>query len=192
MRALSRSAAPGRPVPVTRVSCRLWSILLLWLTVLTAPAAPEYSVKAAYLHHFTSLVKWPAPPAGIQDPPLVIGVVGQDPFEGGLAAHLRPRSSTGRRLEVRHIKPGDTAGLRGCHILFVPATESAALAAQAVRGQPVLVVSDTAGDAGKGAMISFSLRNQRIRLEIHQAAARAAGLVISSDLLGIATLVPSP
>jgi hypothetical protein len=56
-------------------------------------------------------------------------------------------------------------------------------------GAPVLVVSDEAHFASRGGMIGFFRDADRVRFEVNPAAAEAAGLRISSRLLGLAKVV---
>jgi hypothetical protein len=54
---------------------------------------------------------------------------------------------------------------------------------------PILTVSDAPGFVNRGGMIEFVLDSNRVRFEINLAAARAAGLNLSSELLRVATAV---
>ena len=58
----------------------------------------------------------------------------------------------------------------------------------AIRGQPVLTVSDQ-GLRSPGAVIRFVLRQGRVRFAIDELAARSSGLMISSKLLNLAASV---
>ena len=44
--------------------------------------APEYSLKAAYVYNFTQFIEWPGDSFASADAPIVIGVLGEDPFGG--------------------------------------------------------------------------------------------------------------
>src|SRR6266540_557093 len=74
------SSLAGRPV-------RAWLILLVILlgagvfaAPLRAQAFKEYDVKAAFLYHLAEFVDWPAEAFPAAENPLVIGVLGADPF----------------------------------------------------------------------------------------------------------------
>jgi len=64
----------------------------------------EYSVKLGFLYNFTKFVEWP--PDSFRDPgaPLVICIVGHDPFRQDLEAELRTRKvgSHPSRSEPKH------------------------------------------------------------------------------------------
>jgi hypothetical protein len=167
---------------------------LLALVCLFAPplrAESEYDVKAAFLFKFTKFVEWPATAFSGPEAPFVIGIVGYDPFEGGLDRLIEGNTTGNRRLEVRHINATDAAALRACQMIFVGAQEQRRLPGilAAVQSRPVLVVGESEGFASAGGMFGFALRESRIGIEINSAAARQARLKISSQLLNLAKLV---
>ena len=164
-------------------------LALLWLLAPLARAESEYDVKAAYLFNFTSLVKWPASAFTSPQAPLVIGVVGRDPFSGGLDGALRGQKAGGHPIEVRHVGAGDSGALQRCHLVYVTASERVADVARVVQGRPVLVVGEVENAARSGGVIGFVKREQKIKIEINNEAARQLRLSISSDLLGIAKIV---
>jgi len=88
----------------------------------------------------------------------------------------------------RFRKPEDASG---CNIAFLARTEAGHLAhsLDALRGQHVLTVTDATGDETHGAAIVLITQNNRIRLRINLAEARANDLVISSKLLRPAEVV---
>ena len=119
-------------------------------------------------------------------------IVGNAPLEGSLAKCIRSRSANGRQIVIRQLNANDKAGMRQCHLIYLSPGEIAANAVEAVKGLPVLMVGDSDRAVQDGCCIGLVMRNQRIKLEINQETARQAQLSISSDLLGIATLVRRP
>ncbi len=75
-----------------------------------------------------------------------------------------------------------------CNILFVAPSrrQPMAEALDKVRGQPVLTITDAAGDAGGRGMIDFVLKDSRVRFRIDIHAAERGGLTVSSKLLELA------
>src|ERR1700687_6337131 len=61
----------------------------------------EYSVKLGFLYNFTKFVEWP--PGSFRDPgaPLVLCIIGQDPFSQSLEGELRARTVGGHPVEVK-------------------------------------------------------------------------------------------
>jgi hypothetical protein len=146
----------------------------------------EYQVKAVFLEKFGQFVEWPDHAFAGVGSPLVIGVFGENPFRDALE-NLAAKDTLNRRaIVVRQIKsPSD---LKGCHVVFSPASvkarEPEVLAE--VHGLGILTVGETDNFIQNGGMITFVVEDSRIRFEINDAAARCAGLKISSKLLALA------
>jgi hypothetical protein len=170
-----------------------WGVFL-WLgtagAAATPPAAtPEYQLKAVFLFNFAQFVEWPAAAFPAPDAPLVIGVLGSDPFGPALDEVVRGETIGPHRLEVRRYTRLDEVG--PCQILFIGASEATRLeqVLGRLRDRPILTVSDLEGSALRGVMIRFVPENGRIRLRINLEAARKAGLQVSSKLLRRAEIV---
>lgn len=162
-------------------------MLLIAAVLATGPAAAqsrlEYSVKANYLVRFAAFVDWPPRVFATPRSPLVICVVGRDPFGGSLDTAVRGQTAHGRPLRVRRAA---ATALAGCHIAYVGQGADPGVAAT---GQPgLLVVTDSAAGAGRGA-VHFVLSDGRVRFHIDQTAATRNGLRISSRLLNLALTV---
>jgi len=78
-----------------------------------------------------------------------------------------------------------------CDVVFVTEADAPTLQAlqRATAARPVLTISDRAGFIDRGGMIEMKLVNGRTRFDINLAAARAAGLTLSSQLLQLADRV---
>jgi hypothetical protein len=151
----------------------------------------EYQLKAVFLFNFAQFIEWP--PATFPDPkaPLVIGVLGDDPFGASLDETVRDEMIGQRKLVVERYRRVEE--ITRCHILFISQSEAGRLKpilAQ-LRGRNTLTVCDTPGYALRGVMIRFVTDKNKIRLRINLEAAKAAGLVISSKLLRPAEIVTS-
>jgi hypothetical protein len=148
----------------------------------------EYEVKAAFLFNFAKFVTWPPTAFDAPDAPLIIGVLGADPFGAELARLAADVKVQGRPLVVKH---GTTvAQLAGCHVLFIGASEQDRLAQVLAilhqTGSPALTVGDTENFLSAGGMIRFVMEQNKVRFEIRPEAAANAGLSISSKLLSLA------
>lgn len=154
----------------------------------TAPKA-EYQLKAVFLFNFAQFVEWPARAFPAVDAPLVIGVLGEDPFGSYLEEIVRNEKVGAHPLEIRRFKRADEVG--GCHILFFSRSEANALerSMEALRGRSVLTVSDLDSFNRKGGMVRFVMEGGKIRLRINVEAAKAGELKISSKILRPATVV---
>jgi len=149
-------------------------------------AAPsEYQVKAACIYNFTKFVEWPPEAFPDLSSPFVIGVIGDDPFNGELQRAVQNKDVCGRRFLVRHLRNADEAG--SCQILFVSRSERKSMGdiLAAVSTLPVLTVSETERFVQSGGIISFLIEQNKVRFEINAAAAKKAGLKVSSKLLNL-------
>jgi hypothetical protein len=61
-----------------------------------------------------------------------------------------------------------------------------------LRNSSVLTVSEVPGFADAGGMIEFVIEDDKVRFHINPAAARAAGLTVSSRLLSVASSIRGP
>jgi hypothetical protein len=153
----------------------------------SSPEYQEYEVKAAFLYNFAKFVEWPAGSFKDAQAPLLIGILGKDPFGEAFDA-LKDKTIEGRRLLIkRFVKAED---LEKCHILFISAAEKndVSRVLKITTAWNVLTVGDTKGLAESGVVINFILIKNKIRFEINVDAARRAGLKISSQLLKLAKI----
>lgn len=144
----------------------------------------EYQMKAAYLFNFTKFVTWPSQALPPGNSPLVIGILGDDPFEGVLDSTVQNKVIDGHPLAVRHIKA--LTELKSCHVLFVSSSEKARWPEiqSVLENYNILTVSEHWNNfLQDGGMIYFFMSENRVCFGINDAAARHAGLKISSKLL---------
>ena len=163
------------------------AILFLMMGMLCPPAPAaegivEGDVKAAFVLNFIRFVEWPASAFRSPEDPIVLSVLGHDPTAASLA-FLDGKKVSGRRVVVRKIPV--LSVLERCHVLFVCASEKAALAPTlgAVQRWPVLTVGDFEGFAGRGGTIGFIRQDNRVGFEINEESARKAGLKVNAKLL---------
>jgi hypothetical protein len=153
------------------------------------PKPSEYQVKATYLYNFGRFVKWPGTvPAGKGDS-FSVCVLGQDPFGAILDSTLAGEALDGKPVVLRRISKPQDAG--DCRILFISSAEEKHLKEilTALDESGVLTVSDMPGFARRGGMIQFVLEGDRVRFEINLTSAESARLVLSSELLKVASSV---
>lgn len=147
--------------------------------------AGEYQLKAAFLTHFTHFVEWPA---GALAPgaPIVIAVVGDDPFGGALEDVIAATRGNGHAIVVRRLRWNDS--LAGCQIAFISSSEVPHLAVilENARASSVLTVAELDRFTERGGMIGLFTLANRVRFDINAGAASAAHLKISSKLLQLA------
>jgi hypothetical protein len=180
-------ASPARRVAICAIAC------LVCLNATRAPAQSshpsEYQLKAVFLFNFAQFVEWPASAFPTPDAPLIIGVLGEDPFGHFLDEMVRGESVNSHRLVVQRFR--HVEDITACHILYVsrPEEEHLDQVLRGLKGRTVLTVGDADNFARRGGMIVFVTDNKRIRLRINLAAAEAADLKLSSKLLRPAEIV---
>jgi uncharacterized protein DUF4154 len=157
-----------------------------------APVDLEYRVKAAFVYNFVKFVDWPPRAFGGEDGPIVICVLGQDPFGDLLVQTVRDKTIHGRKLVV--VRSSQIEAAKVSHVLFISASEDQRLEAilEGVGDAPVLTVGDDRNFARRGGAIRLMKEDQRVRFEVNLEATERAGLRISSKLLSLArTILPS-
>jgi hypothetical protein len=154
-----------------------------------AGQASEYQVKTAYMYQFLNFVVWPASAFPANDSPFEICILGADPFGAELDNMVRGKQVRGRSVHVQRLASPPSA--RRCHILFIAVSERTRLAwiLEAVSGLPLLTVSELRDFEQQGGMVRFVVEHDNVRLRINPDSSAAAGVEISSKLLGVSTVV---
>ena len=149
----------------------------------------EAEVKAVFLFNFAQFVTWPDTAFPTPQAPFVIGILGDDPFGKVIDDVVSGEAVRGRRLAVARFRRVED--VQGCHLLFVaalPPEQTPQLLAR-LTGVPVLTVGDGDSFTTRGGMIGFRTERNRVRLRVNLAAAAAAHLTLSSNLLRGAGIV---
>lgn len=161
----------------------------LLLAGLAWPEGPvpdkEYQVKAVFLYNFTQFVDWPAASFPEPSTPLVVGVLGNDPFGDYLDEVVRGEKAGGHPIVVERYHRLEE--VKNCQVLFVGASELPRIDAilAGLKTHCVLTVGESDAFTRRGGMVGFVTRAGKIHLLINLEAAKAAGLNVSSKLLRI-------
>jgi len=149
----------------------------------------EYLIKAGFIYNFANLVQWPSNAFTQPDSPIVIGILGEDPFGTVLDRVLAGKKVNGRIFLVKRLK--SVPDLKECHIVFVSSSEMAHLAEaiHLVKGMPILTIGEIPGFARRGGIINLFLEDNKVHFEVNVEAAKEADLNISSRLLALARIV---
>jgi hypothetical protein len=150
----------------------------------------EYLIKAGFIYNFAKLVGWPQAAFAQPDSPIVIGILGTDPFGGIIDRILADKQIDARHFVIKRLKWG--MDLKGCDILFIGSSEAAHLeeVLHALKGQPILTIGETPGFARRGCIINLIVEDNKVRFEVNLDAAKQADLNISSRLLALARIIP--
>jgi len=210
---MQAAATPDIPrdVPLVAGWAALWAKLLFYVrigrsmlaglacalafgfleTQAAVPAAKEYEVKAAFLFNFAQYVEWPPESFSTPATPIIIGVLGDDPFGRVLDQTVRGETVKSRPIAIHRSR--QIENLRHCHLLFISKSERGRLTPifAKLAGTHCLTVGETDRFAHNGGIINFRLQGANVRFEINLNAARRSGLMISSKLLRLAILIGS-
>jgi hypothetical protein len=190
----------AKPAPVRGFRCirrraGLW-LLPLFLLLTTwlghgQTVSREYQLKAVFLFHFAQFTEWPTNAFTNRQAPIVIGVLGDDPFGTALEDTVRGETVNHRKLVVEHYSRVED--VKDCHILFLAASESRHLERilDTLKGRPILTVADLESAGSRSVMIRFVQESNKLRLRINRDAVAGAGLTVSSKLLRASEVVSS-
>ena len=172
---------------------KLVIILIVWSnsSVLTAQIAPsqQHQVEAVFLFNFTQFVEWPANNFSTPETPLVIGVLGKNPFGTYLNETVSNEKVNQHPLIVQYYNTPEE--IKTCHILFInlPETNKLEQVVTSLRGRNILTVSDAPNFLKQGGVIRFFTKDNKIQFQINPEAAKASDLIVSSKLLRLAEIV---
>ncbi len=173
---------------VLRFATFVFAVMLL---ALRAPgqAMDEYRVKAAFLYSFAKFVEWPPEAFKAPKDPIVVCVLGHNPFGSALEDAIRGKSIEGRAFAYRQVSDVESAS--ACQILFVGSTESKHFRSilESLKPMGILTVGEAQGFAADGGVINFKLDDGRVHFEINTEAAEHEQLHISAKLLSLAQIV---
>ncbi len=145
----------------------------------------EDAVKAAFIFHFAHFVEWPA------DRPerITIGVLGEDPFNGALET-INGKTANGQPIQIKQLLSTDHA-IDDVQALVVGGFDGDAVAnlLAGAASQPILTIADLDVFKVEGAIISLYRKGTRQKFGVDRKAAMQAGLILSSQLLQIASVV---
>ncbi len=155
------------------------------------PISKEYQVKAAFLFNFTQFVEWPQNALLNDDTPLVVGVLGENPFGSYLEEIINNETVESHPLTIQYYS--EVSAIENCHILFVGADkmEEMELMSDSFKSKNVLTVGDTDDFIYRGGVIRLFIEKGKIQLQINIKAAKASELKISSKLLRLAQIEKS-
>lgn len=148
-------------------------------------------VKAAYLLNFTKFVTWPADAFQDEHSPIVIGVVGADPFGLLLDQTIKGKTVSGRELKVQRFQwrvGDDLSAAKKCHLLYMSTSlgDDADHLIAALSRLPILLIGEGTAFAKSGGTLGFVMEEGRIVFWTNRKAAETANLQLSSQLLKLA------
>lgn len=148
--------------------------------------AQSYKLHSVYMYSFTRYVEWPAE---YNQGDFEILVLGESPILENLKEMMASKKVGDRSIKVTKIN--SPSEIRKCNMLFIPADQSAQLAAILTKtaSQSILLITEGTGMGTKGSDINFITKDGKLAFELNQAAATKHNLKISNTLLGMAVLI---
>jgi hypothetical protein len=147
----------------------------------------EYQIKAAFIFNFAKFVEWPRTTLPNANSPMIIGILGDNPFRDDLEKTIKNKTVDGHPLLIKQFQSAVDA--TNSHILFICDSEKTQMPEilKILQGSNVLTVGEMDRFNEKGGMINFVLEGSKLRFKINNDAATRAGLKISSKLLSLAS-----
>ena len=182
-----RDGLKGRRFGLVRALLLLLTPFVLAADI-RANVSTEYKIKAAFLYNFAKFVEWPAERFDTETSPIVIGVLGENPFGPELEKIALERKVNGRPVSIVMLR--SLAEEKSVHLLFVCAGQEKRFAASdVVKRAGVLTVGESAVFAAAGGTITFTRPDDKVRFEINMDSANCAGMRISAQLQKLASVV---
>lgn len=169
--------------PWRRLGLAVCLLTVLAFPVFAQPSvAPEYNVKAGFLARFVQYTVWPENIFPSTNSPIVIGVLGADPF-GDVLEKTAQGETAGRPLRVLHVDNLEEA--TKCQLVFISKLENEHEAGwlAGLRGLPILTVGESGHTIERGGILQFDIADDRVRFDANWTAMKEAGLKISSPML---------
>jgi hypothetical protein len=149
----------------------------------------EYQVKAVFLWRLAQFVTWPSNAFENESSPIVIGVLGENPFGNALSLAVQDETVHGRKIVVQRFRR--VSDVRTCHILYISRSEANRVAAinKALARRSILTVSDIPNFAADGGMVRFVSDEGKIKLRVNLESAKSAQLNLDARLLRMADVI---
>lgn len=179
---------PPSPAPRRRSALRRIGGVVIALAAFAAgsqqqaEAATEYEIKALFLLSLAKSLSWPSNSFPNSGSPVVIGILGSDPFGSTLARVLSGETAGGRPIAIS--RSSNPAALSHCHIVFVSSSEASRSSAivSALSGRSILLIGDFSPFAAKGGHLNFIMKSGSVGCEYNAPSAKRSGLRIPSKI----------
>ena len=171
---------------MVKLGYSLLLLLIFCIPCIKAQDPVNYAVHANIIYRFTKYVNWPD---SKKSGDFVIGIVGDTRLYDELKRFVPNKTVGTQKIVLRRLS--SSVSKYNCHILFISddARQSLKKIVTATEGEPILLVSETNGFAGKGSCINFAIASERLRLEINRDNIEERGLEIATELLSLGVIV---
>jgi len=150
--------------------------------------ADAVTLKAAYVFNFIRFTEWPEAPEPAPSKGLVLQVVGDDDLYEVLhsLAHREAARSVGLSVDTC---TADACLAEADAVFLGQSSAGYESTLQALKGLPVLTISDVPGFASHGGMIEIRYQDKKLTFIVNRDAVARAGLYISAQLLQLGEVV---
>jgi hypothetical protein len=157
-----------------------------------AKAFEESQVKAVFLFNLTKFIVWPDGGRRRGDKvDFVIGIIGEDPFEGHLEKVFQNETFKGRHIVIRRYNSQEHLAWPELDLVFIGAEFNRWVPEfrRQARAFGVLTVGDVEGFCLAGGMINLLTIDDRVRIEVNVEETRMSDLAVSAQVLKLARIV---
>lgn len=143
----------------------------------------ETEFKVAFLCKIPPYITWPNLAA---DSPLIIGILGPDPFNRLLHQLVEGKTIEGRKVEVQIFEDPAKLAQARCDILFVPASQHDRWEElrKSINPRGLLTIGEKKGFLDAGGAFNLSVDDRKLEIKLDNV--KKAGLEVNSKLLKIA------
>jgi len=186
---LSCTAAQSRIRLVALATAIVLSLASLSVFPSASSAADRVDLQAEFIAKFPRYVEWPEDRFASADDPIVVGILGPNPYGDALAAALDGATAHGRSFEIRTLV--DIEEAKATHILIVGEKDRSKLReiAHSLKGLPVVTIAPTFRFSKAGGIVGMEMYKKKVAFEINNKSAKKANLKIRSRVLQLATNV---
>ena len=157
--------------------------------IVVAPAARGQTrtakdIKGLFFVTLARYTEWPEKAFAEANSPIIIGVIGEDPFGKLLESLTKNEIVRGRSLVVRRFASDEE--IKECHLLYFGAMNVVRreLVISRLSRRPILTVSDTPGFAREGGAVELFLNDDnKVRLRVSKDALSRASLALSPSIM---------
>ena len=140
-------------------------------------------IKAAYIYNFAKLIDWPSENKSGN---FIIGVYGNSNVYAELIKKYSSKRIGTQDIEIKKLSESPQVG--NVHVLFISQSSVGDLDAilDNIGVDPVLVITESEGTLGKGAVINFLVSNNNLKFELNLKEANNRQLIVGSRLKDLA------
>ncbi|MBI5802066.1 MAG: YfiR family protein [Verrucomicrobia bacterium] len=170
----------------------LGGLLRACASAVAQPSAPENNIKAAFLAKLSQYLEWPAAVFTSPEQPIIIGILGDDPFGPEFDASLRAFKVAGRSLMVRRLRRVEDAG--GCQLLHISRSEDMRLKPilATLQGKPIFTTGDHDDFLKLGGTLRFWRKGESVAFHISHDALRESRITAHPRLLQLSNNPAKP